>query len=703
MHQTLNILFTCAGRRNYLINYFKDALKGNGNVIAVDKQLNAPALVDADIAEVVPDIYDENYIDEILNVITKHKVSAVISLNDLELPILAANKHKIETHGCKVLVSDLDVINICFDKWKTYLFLKEAGVKTPKTYLTLDDALKAIKNNQLQFPVVLKPRWGSASISIDFPEDIEELKLAFALQSKRVKRSILQKASNEDPDRAIVIQEKLQGKEYGMDVVNDFDCNYFDTFLREKLSMRSGETDKALSVKDERFETVGKTIANKLRHLGNMDCDAFLHDDNLYILELNPRFGGGYPFSHESGANIAGVYIEWLKGNKEVNKYINYIPNLTFSKCDRLLRIPEINAPTWNLEVKHIKTEAEFESFKKLAKQIHSDNPFYNIKDFQALSATENSTSCYFLFSKNAQPIVIMPFYLREISVDNKKSDFYDVTSPYGYSGPLFDPDNISEDVLKKFWESVDNWYAANHVVSEFIRFSLNNNHLGYNGVLVPSLRNVKGKILDEETQWNNFKPKVRNNYRKALQHNLSIKIYYQNIAKSEIEAFYNIYIKTMQRTNADIKYFLPLSYFTDFISRNPENCALALVFKDDITISGELILVSSDTLYSFMGGTLADYFNCRPNDFLKIEIMKWARATNKKYYVLGGGITDKDNLYKYKKSFFSKDEDVIYYTGRKIIDKTAYKTLVKSKTNFNVDLITDIEHNYFPLYRAKN
>lgn len=335
----MNILFTCAGRRNYLINYFKDALNGQGVVMAADMQDTAPAMVDADKAFIVPGIYEDHYITELSKLIKNQNVDLVISLNDLELPILAENKQKLEETGAKVIIASKEIIDIAFDKWKTVLFLENSGLKSPKTFINLDKAMDAINNGELHFPLVIKPRWGSASIGIDFPEDMEELKLAYQLQKKRLERTILKEASSSDIDQAILIQEKIEGKEYGMDVLNDFEGNYVGSFVREKLSMRSGETDKAVSIIDPRFESIGKTIGSKLKHLGNLDCDVLEQDGKLYVLELNPRFGGGYPFSHEAGVNTPAIYFEWLKGGKDIQKYINYKEGVMFSKCDRLLRV----------------------------------------------------------------------------------------------------------------------------------------------------------------------------------------------------------------------------------------------------------------------------------------------------------------------------------------------------------------------------
>ncbi len=367
----INILFTCAGRRNYLINYFKEALNGEGNIIAADEQMSAPAMVDADIALKVPNIYDDNYIEELLKIVKTHSVTGIISLNDFELPILSKNKDLFEEYGTKVIVSNPDVISIGFDKWKTYNFLKELKINTPKTYIKLEKAIEDIENGSLKFPLVLKPRWGSASLGIDFPESMKELKLSYKLQKIKLKRSIFNKVNKKDQKDVILIQEKLDGKEYGMDIVNDFKGNYYGSFAKEKLAMRSGETDKAKSIIDERFERLGKKISQNLKHIGNVDSDMLVVNDKLYLLEINPRFGGGYPFSHEAGVNIAAIYIELLKGGsiENLTKYNNYKENMIFSKCDRIIEI--------KLRPKRTKAAVQIQSLEQALKFYKLDNGKY--------------------------------------------------------------------------------------------------------------------------------------------------------------------------------------------------------------------------------------------------------------------------------------------------------------------------------------
>ncbi|MFD1613965.1 GNAT family N-acetyltransferase [Gelatiniphilus marinus] len=328
------------------------------------------------------------------------------------------------------------------------------------------------------------------------------------------------------------------------------------------------------------------------------------------------------------------------------------------------------------LTVNKILDDKDFATYLSIVDSFDVINPFSKFLK-SIINEGDGNELRYFTFKKdNGDILILMPFVLRKIATRIDSTNYYDVISPYGYSGPLFNT-NMSRGYLIEFWEQVDSWYKANSVVSEFIRFSLNNNFQFYSGVLIPTLSNVRGVILDEETQWSNLKQKVRTNCRKAISNNLTSNIVYKNIENADIERFYNIYISTMKRVNANTDYYYSLDYFKNITRLSKDKIVYVFIYKDDLPISTELILIAGDTLYSYLGGTLMDYFNLRPNDFLKVEVMKWARANNFEYYNLGGGREDLDNLYRYKKSFFPNDEDIIFYTGRKIVNKDIYAKLV--------------------------
>ena len=334
----MNILFTCAGRRTYLLKYFKENMQEGDRVVATDMQLSAPALSAADIKIKVPSVYADDYIDKILTICQEQHINALISLNDLELPILANNKEKFDAVGVKVIVSDPKVIDIAFDKYKTSLWVESLGLNAPKTYVTLQSTKEALEKGEITFPLFMKPRWGSGSIGLETIDDIEELDIYYHLLMKKIKKTILATASI--GDEYIMIQEKLTGNEFGLDVMNDLEGNLVAVSVKQKLAMRAGETDKAKTVDLPEVKEIGAIIGRNLKHIGNLDVDIMQRENGEYcVLELNPRFGGGFPFSYEAGVNLPKAIIEWVKGNTIDPSILNPQKNLTFAKCDYLVKI----------------------------------------------------------------------------------------------------------------------------------------------------------------------------------------------------------------------------------------------------------------------------------------------------------------------------------------------------------------------------
>ena len=357
----------------------------------------------------------------------------------------------------------------------------------------------------------------------------------------------------------------------------------------------------------------------------------------------------------------------------------------------------------YNLELKTNQNAIDIEKYNSVLMKFEKSSVFHSLQ--YCHYSKENQLS-YFLLTKNDTPAVLLPIYLNKIvseALDSRET-YYDAISPYGYSGPLINK-NINEEDINVFWAEVDKWYEKNNVVTEFIRFSLENNHTSYSGHLIPTLNNVKGNLSDFETIWNNFKQKVRNNYRKAEKASLSFKIFEKDEITAQIQDFYDIYIKTMVRNNADKNYFYPKDYFVNLIENNRDHIVIAFVYKDNAPVSTELIISNDNQLYSYLGGTLHDYFNYRPNDFLKIEVIKWALEKKKTHYVLGGGRANNDGLHQYKKAFFPKDENVIFYTGRKVINETIFNKLIKDiKIEYtNVETLIQDSKNFFPIYKNRD
>ena len=314
----MNVLLTSVGRRAYLVDYFKKEFGYNSKIICTNSSELSTALSVGDKSYISPMIYEETYIPFLLEICKKEKINILVSLFDIDLPILAYNKDKFENLGVKLILSDLSIIEVCNDKYKMNKFLKNNFFDTIYTGLSIED--EYIKNNiSSEKKFILKPRWGMGSLGIYISDEYEEAKYFYKKIRKDIDKSYLRYEAKQDIENSILIQELIEGKEYGLDIVNDLEGNHITTVVKEKLAMRSGETDIAKIVHFPLLEDFGKRIADKTRHIANMDLDLILNDKGIFVIDMNARFGGGYPFTHKAGVNIVKIIKELLEG-KTIDK-----------------------------------------------------------------------------------------------------------------------------------------------------------------------------------------------------------------------------------------------------------------------------------------------------------------------------------------------------------------------------------------------
>lgn len=316
----MNILLTSAGRRSYLVKEFKEALGGDGKVYAANA-CKSPALPEADGSILTPLIYSAEYIPFLLEMCRQYRIGLLVPLFDIDLPVLSRHKAEFEAIGVTVAVSPEETLINCNDKYYMFLKLWRLGIRCPETCLSVSDALLKIMAKAMEYPVIVKPRLGMGSISVSEAYDKAELRAFYAHCKRDIEQSYLKYEAATCPEECVLIQEKLCGNEYGLDVVNDFQGNYMTTVVRRKLAMRAGETDEAviLGEQDPEYETLrtlGKQISEGFSHIGNMDVDVILNPENMrpYVIDMNARFGGGYPFSHLAGMNLPAAYLAWARG-----------------------------------------------------------------------------------------------------------------------------------------------------------------------------------------------------------------------------------------------------------------------------------------------------------------------------------------------------------------------------------------------------
>lgn len=333
----MNVLLTSAGRRNYLIGYFQDALRGTGEVVVTDMDPCAPAMHEADRAYVAPRVDDPGYFDFLEKLCLENDIRLLLSLNDLELSHLSKQRERFEQLGVRVVVSSPDVIDICSDKIATYAFLTKHSFATPEIYTSLDEIQEGMDRGQLSFPLIIKARWGSGSIGLRKVDSLEELSDAFHSSTRTVRDSILSGMALADKGPLVVIQPCIDGDEYHLDIINDLHGQWHATLVKRKIAMRSGETDRAVSERNERLEEVGKRIGMQMRHVGNLDCDLLACPQGDFIIDLNPRFGGGYPFSHAAGANVPAALLSWAEDTSHDPADLQIISGIMSAKCSYLV------------------------------------------------------------------------------------------------------------------------------------------------------------------------------------------------------------------------------------------------------------------------------------------------------------------------------------------------------------------------------
>lgn len=310
----MNVALTCAGRRNYIVDYFKSVLNGDGRVYAVNNTQDVSSMMACDESALMPSIYDEEYIGRLLQLCERKNVSLVVPLFDLELPILARHKKEFADRGIVVAVSDPEVCDVCLDKAHGSEFLEREGFGVIPLFTNIESAVQALERSEISFPLFVKPRLGMGSIGVYRVKTRRQLRACFGMVQDEIQGSYLNEKSSALRGKQVIIQEEFPGSHYLLDIVNDFEGKYVRTFVKKPLSSWGGEADGAVTENIPVLRNLGKKLAEALGHIGNLDADVFWDGDEAYVLDLNPRFGGGYPFSHMAGADLPAAYVAWASG-----------------------------------------------------------------------------------------------------------------------------------------------------------------------------------------------------------------------------------------------------------------------------------------------------------------------------------------------------------------------------------------------------
>lgn len=309
-----NILITSAGRRVELIQEFKKSLKKkylNGKVFSCDALPNLSAACNiSDNSFKVPKISSENYINTLIDICNKNNIGLLVPTIDTELKKLSISSDLFETNGIKTVISSRSLISFCADKVKVIEIFKNKKLKFPKLY----------KNNNLKYPCFCKPRMGSNSIG--------SIKIS---SSKDLSSNLINNPSN-------IFMEFIEDdyEEYTCDLYFDKNSILKCAIPRLRISTRAGEVNKSITKKNFVYDLIKDKFKNFNGAVGCINIQLFANQisKDVIFIEINPRFGGGFPLSQAAGGDYTGWLIEEYLENKEIQFYEDWEEDLLMLRYD---------------------------------------------------------------------------------------------------------------------------------------------------------------------------------------------------------------------------------------------------------------------------------------------------------------------------------------------------------------------------------
>jgi carbamoyl-phosphate synthase large subunit len=290
----LNILFTSAGRRVALIRCFRESMHRlgmRGRILAGDAKHNAAALFVADEKVSMPLINDPEYIPFLQSFCRDRQIHLVVPLIDPELSQLSRHRDEFSAAGTTLLVSSEATNAISNNKQNTAAFFKEHAIATPRLW-----SVDELEGHDWKTPLLLKPASGSSSVGVAKIKSLEELRFYWA--------------RTQNP----IVQTLAQGQEYTIDVLVGEDGKALCAVPRLRIETRSGEISKGVTVKNTQIMEAAKKVAEALpnaRGCLTIQCFHSAETGEIQFIEINPRFGGGYPLSYAAGADYPG----WILAN----------------------------------------------------------------------------------------------------------------------------------------------------------------------------------------------------------------------------------------------------------------------------------------------------------------------------------------------------------------------------------------------------
>ena len=319
----VNVLVTAASRRVGLVRGFRAAVErfGHGRVITTDINSLSPALYFGHRNHIVPLTTDPEHIPIIESICDVEDIDLIVPTIDDELPLFGRLRSRFEASGVWVAVSSEETGRICNDKYRTYEFAVMNGIQAPRTRKVAD-----FDFDDVQYPVIVKPRLGRGSIKVFEANNERELRFF----------------SEYVPDA--IIQDYLSGTEFTVDVCSDFDGRVISIVPRERLVIRAGVSDKGITRRNNAVLEFARHVAESLQLVGPSNVQCMWDGDKASLIEVNPRFSGGIGLTIEAGADFPSWLVQMRAGRTVRPQLGRFQENLTmmsfedsvFARADEL-------------------------------------------------------------------------------------------------------------------------------------------------------------------------------------------------------------------------------------------------------------------------------------------------------------------------------------------------------------------------------
>lgn len=314
--KTLRVLIGSIGRRVYLRQWFEQAFAGlglPGEVHITETNPHSAGFGSTAFRHLLPPYNDATYDSEFIGLCQDLRPDLFFSVNDFELLALESRglRQQLESMGVLVLgVGDGKHWQV-HDKYEMHGALIAHGIDAvPTALLSHAREVHDIRENSQK--LIIKDRFGSGSSGL---LRVAEKDWDTEIQPALSRAARLGEGTGLSAQDLLVVQPEIAGAEYGMDVVAPLASGRHGVgvLVRQKLAMRAGETDQAVTVSSTDFEELASRLHRWLRHHGSVDVDVIATSDGKqYVLDVNPRFGGGYPFNHLAGANLPALLLVQL-------------------------------------------------------------------------------------------------------------------------------------------------------------------------------------------------------------------------------------------------------------------------------------------------------------------------------------------------------------------------------------------------------